>query len=65
MKVSAKKLKGKLWYLYKNLVDNLIVADDTHEYISKATCDYIYQRAITEALSIVTELEQDKLERKS
>ena len=43
MKISAKKLKSKLWYLYKNPVDNLIVADNVHEYISKTTCDYVYQ----------------------
>lgn len=63
MKISAKKLKGKLWYLYKNPIDNLIVGNDTHEYISKVTCDYIYQKAITDALKIVAELERGKPER--
>lgn len=64
MKISAKKLKGKLYYLYKNPVDNLVVADDTHEYISKVTCDYIYQRAIADVIKTVTKLEREKLERK-
>ena len=64
MKISAKKLKGKLWYLYKNPIDNLIVGNDTHEYISKVTCGYIYQKAIADVINVVTKLEREKLERK-